>query len=40
MAVALIHAVRELLYDAARDLAPTLIVVVIFQAFFIQHLPG
>ena len=39
MAVALIHAVRELLYDAARDLAPTLIVVVIFQAFFIQHLP-
>ncbi|MBP6583774.1 MAG: DUF1538 family protein, partial [Chromatiaceae bacterium] len=39
MAVALIQAVRELLYDAARDLAPTLIVVVIFQAFFIQHLP-
>jgi hypothetical protein len=39
MAVALTHAVRELLSEAARDLAPTLIVVAIFQVFFIQHLP-
>ena len=39
MASPLAHAARELIADAARDLAPTLIVVVIFQAFFIQHLP-
>ncbi len=39
MASPLLHAARELTYEAARDLAPTLIVVVIFQAFFIQHLP-
>ncbi len=30
---------RELLHEAARDLAPTLVVVVIFQAFFIQRMP-
>lgn len=40
MASPLVHAVRDLLYEAARDLAPTLIVVVIFQVFFIQHLPN
>lgn len=31
--------IRELLQDAGRDLAPTLIVVAIFQAFFIQRMP-
>ena len=35
----LLRIVGELLREAARDLAPTLIVVVIFQAFFIQRLP-
>lgn len=35
----LLRIVRELLREAARDLAPTLIVVVIFQAFFIQRMP-
>ncbi|MCM8594799.1 DUF1538 domain-containing protein [Accumulibacter sp.] len=30
---------RELLHEASRDLAPTLIVVALFQAFFIQRLP-
>lgn len=40
MASALTHAVRDLMYEATRDLAPTLIVVVIFQAFFIQHMPN
>lgn len=39
MAAPVLHAVRDLLYEAGRDLAPTLIVVVIFQVFFIQHLP-
>ncbi|HNI74478.1 MAG TPA: DUF1538 family protein, partial [Accumulibacter sp.] len=36
---ALLRIIRELLREAARDLAPTLIVVVFFQAFFIQRLP-
>ena len=36
---ALLRVIRELLHEAARDLAPTLIVVVIFQAFFIQRMP-
>jgi hypothetical protein len=36
---ALLRVIRELLHEASRDLAPTLIVVVIFQAFFIQHMP-
>ena len=35
----LLRVIRELLHEAARDLAPTLIVVVIFQAFFIQRMP-
>jgi hypothetical protein len=39
MASPLAHAIRELVLDAARDLAPTLVVVIIFQAFFIQHMP-
>ena len=36
---ALLRVIRELLHEASRDLAPTLIVVVIFQAFFIQRMP-
>jgi len=40
MASPFVHAIREMFYESARDLAPTLIVVVIFQAFFIQHLPN
>lgn len=39
MASALTHAIRDLTYEATRDLAPTLIVVVIFQVFFIQRMP-
>ena len=35
----LLRVIRELLHEAARDLAPTLIVVVIFQVFFIQRMP-
>ena len=35
----LLRVIRELLHEAARDLAPTLVVVVIFQAFFIQRMP-
>ena len=35
----LLRVVRELLSEAARDLAPTLIVVVVFQTFFIQRMP-
>jgi hypothetical protein len=35
----LFRVIRELLHEAARDLAPTLIVVVIFQVFFIQRMP-
>jgi hypothetical protein len=35
----LLRIVRQLLHEAARDLAPTLIVVVIFQVFFIQRMP-
>ncbi len=35
----LLRVVRELLHEAARDLAPTLIVVVVFQVFFIQRIP-
>ena len=35
----LLRVIRELLHEAGRDLAPTLVVVVIFQAFFIQRLP-
>lgn len=35
----LLRIIRELLHEAARDLAPTLIVVVFFQVFFIQRLP-
>ena len=35
----LLRVVRQLLHEAARDLAPTLIVVVIFQVFFIQRMP-
>jgi hypothetical protein len=34
-----LRAIRELLQEAARDLAPTLIVVGIFQIFFIQRMP-
>ena len=35
----LLRIVRELMRDAARDLAPTLVVVAIFQVFFIQRMP-
>lgn len=35
----LVRVIRELLHEAARDLAPTLIVVVLFQVFFIQRMP-
>ncbi len=35
----LLRVVRQLLHEAARDLAPTLVVVVIFQVFFIQRMP-
>ncbi|MEF8723135.1 DUF1538 domain-containing protein [Candidatus Accumulibacter phosphatis] len=35
----LLRLIRELLQEAARDLAPTLIVVAIFQWFFIQRMP-
>jgi hypothetical protein len=35
----LLRIIRQLLHEAARDLAPTLIVVVIFQVFFIQRMP-
>lgn len=39
MSSSMMGAVRELLHEAGRDLAPTLVVVVIFQAFFIQRMP-
>ncbi|WP_300455690.1 DUF1538 domain-containing protein [Accumulibacter sp.] len=35
----LVRVIRELLHEAARDLAPTLVVVLVFQVFFIQRLP-
>ena len=35
----LLRIIRHLLHDAARDLAPTLVVVVVFQVFFIQRMP-
>jgi hypothetical protein len=35
----LLRIIRQLLHEAARDLAPTLVVVVIFQVFFIQRMP-
>jgi Protein of unknown function (DUF1538) len=35
----LLRVIRELLHESARDLAPTLIVVLIFQVFFIQRMP-
>jgi len=35
----LTRVIRGLLHEAARDLAPTLIVVLIFQIFFIQRMP-
>jgi hypothetical protein len=35
----LLRIVRHLLHDAARDLAPTLVIVVVFQVFFIQRMP-
>jgi hypothetical protein len=35
----LLRIIRHLLHDAARDLAPTLVIVVVFQVFFIQRMP-
>ncbi len=35
----MMRAATDLLHEAGRDLAPTLVVVAIFQAFFIQRMP-